>query len=129
MQRSSGTARARTIDVPQFVDPRGWLATFEQARPLPFKPVRTFIIGDVPPNAHRAQHAIDCEEFLWMAAGGCRAVVREAAGRDGQDEQQFRLVAHGPGLYLPRSVWVDLYEFSPGSVLVCMADSEYAPRG
>jgi hypothetical protein len=125
MRRSAGTAQAREIDVPQFVDPRGRLAAFELALPLPFKPVRTFIISDVPPTAHRGQHAIDCEEFLWMATGTCRVDVRQVTGREGQDEERFHLVAHGPGLYLPRGFWIDLYEFSPGSILICMADSEY----
>lgn len=125
MPRPADTAHAREIDVPQFADARGRLAAFEQARPLPFQPVRTFVIRDVPPDAHRGQHAIDCEEFLWMAAGDCRIVVRPAAG-DLQDEKRFHLLAHGPGLYVPRGSWIDLHGFSPGSVLVCMSDSPYA---
>ena len=127
MQQPAVIARACEIDVPQFVDPRGRLAAFEQARPLPFRPARTFIISDVPPMAHRGQHVLDCGEFVWMAAGACRATVRQDTGYEKQEEQRFRLVAHGPGLYLPRGVWIDLYEFSPGSILVCMADTEYAP--
>ncbi len=124
MRPRADPVRACTMDVPQFADPRGRLAAFELARPLPFKPVRTFVISDVPAAAHRAQHAIDCEEFLWMSTGACRVLVRQALAGE-QDEQRFHLVANGPGLYLPRNAWVDLYEFSPGSVLICMADSEY----
>ena len=119
---------AYEIDVPQFADPRGRLAAFEQARPLPFTPVRTFVISDVPPRAHRAAHVARCDEFLWMAAGACRAILRQhAAQEDG--EQRFHLAARGRGLYVPKGLWIDLFEFDPGSVMICMADSNYVARG
>ena len=128
MRGPGSTVGAYEIDVPQFVDRRGRLVAFEQGRPLPFKPVRTFVICDVPSDAHRAQHVIRCSEFLWMATGACRVIVRQGAGDMADGERRFRLVADGPGLYLPQGVWVDLCEFSPGSVLICLADSEYVAR-
>ena len=70
---------AREIDVPRFIDGRGLLVAFQHGQPLPFKPVRTFVITDVPPDAHRAQHNITCDQVLWMAAGTCRALVRQSA--------------------------------------------------
>jgi hypothetical protein len=115
------------IDVPQFIDARGRLAAFEEAHPLPFRPVRTFVITDVPEGAHRAQHVTRCTEFLWMAAGACRAIVRHSEDQE-SDGQQFRLVARSQGLLVPKGVWIGLCEFSPGSILVCMADSDYVAR-
>ena len=127
MRGPGSTVGAYEIDVPQFTDARGCLVAFEEARPLPFRPVRTFVISDVPEGAHRAQHVTRCTELLWMATGACRAVVRHGEGQQ-SGERQFQLVARGQGLLVPKDVWIDLCEFSPGSVLVCMADSDYVAR-
>lgn len=121
------SSAACEMDVPQFVDARGRLAALEELRPLPFRPVRTFVISDVPPGAHRAGHIIRCSEFLWMAAGACRATVRP--GDSGGEEQQFHLTVRGRGLYLPPGSWIDLFDFQAGSVLVCLADRRYAAGG
>ena len=114
---------AYEIDIPLFVDLRGCLVAFQQNSPLPFKPVRVFVIVDVPPDAHRAQHEVSCDEFLWMAAGACHALVRASASRD--DGHTFHLVKCGRGLYLPKGAWIDLFGFALDSVLVCMAEAEY----
>jgi hypothetical protein len=126
MKQRSSDKRAREVDVPQFADSRGRLAAFERLRPLPFTPVRTFVISDVPPGEHRAQHVTRCSEFLWMAAGSCRAIVRPREKCGAEDEQQFRLTVHGRGLYIPQNVWIDLCDFTASGVLICVADAEYA---
>ena len=127
MRDGAGTVGAHEVEVPQFSDVRGCLAAFERARPLPFKPVRTFVISDVPPGAHRAGHITRCEEFLWMAVGACRAIVRRNEGRlDG--DQEFHLAARGRGLFVPKGIWIDLFDFSPGSIMICMADGDYVAR-
>jgi hypothetical protein len=115
----------REIAVPRFVDQRGELFALERLRPLPFTPVRTFIITDVPPGKHRAEHAVSCDQFLWMLAGSCQALVRPMARAESADGRYFRLAARGPGLYLPECVWLDLSDFLPGSMLVCLAAAEY----
>jgi hypothetical protein len=112
------------MDVPQFADSRGRLAALEELRPLPFRPVRAFVISDVPPGAHRAGHVIRCSEFLWMAAGACRAAVRPDGGSG--PEQRFDLTERGRGLYLPPGSWIDLFDFHAGSIVVCLADRPYA---
>jgi len=118
---------AREIDVPRFIDGRGLLVAFQHGQPLPFKPVRTFVITDVPPDAHRAQHNITCEQVLWMAAGTCRALVRQSAA-NAAGERHFHLPARGHALYLPQGVWIDLWAFDPHSVLICLASGDYVAR-
>lgn len=115
----------REIPVPRFSDRRGALFALERLSPLPFTPVRTFIITDVPPGEHRAQHAASCDEFLWMVSGGCQVLVRTKADSAGADERRFQLQSRGPGLYLPEGIWLDLSDFLPGSILVCLAAGEY----
>jgi hypothetical protein len=113
----------RQIAVPQFSDQRGELYALERLRPLPFTPVRTFVITDVPPGKHRAEHLVSCDQFLWMLMGACQAAVRPEAGSE--DQRCFGLAARGPGLYLPEGIWLDLYQFLPGSVLMCLAAAGY----
>ncbi len=112
--------KVRMIDVACHGDPRGNLFAFEEASPLPFRPVRVFIIADVPAGAHRARHELSCDQFLWMLDGSCRALVKV----DGQ-ELPMALAARGPGLYLPKGVWLDLHDFAPDSALVCLAAAAY----
>lgn len=116
---------ARHIDVPQHADARGLLITFEQGRPLPFTPVRSFVISQVPDGARRAGHRIRCDEFLWMISGACVAGVGPSDAAD----QVFDLEVGGPGLYVPKGFWLDLYRFTSGSALLCLADAEYVARG
>lgn len=118
----------REIPVPQFSDRRGELFALQRLHPLPFTPVRTFIITDVPPGEHRARHAVSCDEFLWMISGGCQALLRIEADVVCADERRFQLRSRGPGLYVPEGVWLDLSNFLPGSVLVCLAAGEYNAR-
>ena len=127
MRGPGSTPGAYGIDVPEFIDARGCLVAFEEACPLPFRPVRTFVIMDVPAGAHRAQHVTRCTEFLWMAIGACRAIVRPDEGRE-TEEQHFQLVSHGQGLLVPKGAWIDLCDFNAGSILVCMADADYVAR-
>ena len=116
----------RLVDVPCFGDSRGQLFPFQRMQPVPFMPVRAFIIAEVPEGKHRAQHSLSCEQFLWMAAGSCHAMVRE--GPPGGGERHFGLSERGPGLYLPEGVWLDLSEFMPASILLCLAAADYVPR-
>jgi len=127
MTESLGTLDlGRLVDVPRFGDSRGQLFPFQRMQPVPFVPVRAFIIAEVPEGKHRAQHLLSCEQFLWMVAGSCHAMVRD--GPLGGDERHFRLSERGPGLYLPKGVWLDLSEFAPASILLCLAAADYVPR-
>lgn len=125
---AKGLAEARLIEVPRFADARGCLVAFEHGHPLPFTPRRTFMISEVPEGAQRARHTVSCSQFLWMAAGSCTASIRQAA-EDAGGPREFRLEQSGPGLYLPAGLWLALTAFAPGSMLICLAESEYVPCG
>jgi hypothetical protein len=118
--------KARLIEVPTHSDARGTLFVAEQEDVLPFRPVRMFAITAVPAGAHRAQHIVSCDQFLWMAAGSCMALVKHEGG-----EGSVGLRHGGPGLYLPEGCWLDLWDFSPGSVMIVLAAGRYrvVPRG
>lgn len=112
----------RLIDIPRHADARGDLFAMEQDGPLPFQPLRVFVIADVPLGAHRARHNTPCEEFLWVASGACTALLRA----DGV-ETGVSLERRGPGLYVPKGTWLELRDFAPESILICVASTKYDP--
>lgn len=111
----------RLLPVPPHDDGRGRLYAVEQSAPLPFVPVRTFMIRDVPADQVRARHAVSCHEFLWMASGACTLAVD-----DGLATAAMRLQAEGAGMLVSSGVWMELREFTDDGVLLVFASSTYA---
>ena len=44
---------------------------------------------------------------------------------DGKNEKTFNLDRPQIGIYLPKLVWKDMYDFSEDSVLLCLASEHY----
>jgi len=114
---------ARLIAMPKNEDERGSLFAMESGSPLPFKPVRTLVIKDVPAGRRRAGHAVPCDQFLWTPVGSCEAEMR-AGGAVARTTLQGN-----SGLYLPKGTWIGLSDFSHDCVLICMASAGYIPHG
>jgi WxcM-like protein len=102
-------------------DGRGTLYAFEEGNPLPFTPVRLFIIRDVPPREIRAQHAVSCHEFLWMIAGSCTLNAD-----NGSERASLRLQADGNGALVSSGVWMELCDFGEDAILSVLASRSYA---
>jgi hypothetical protein len=111
----------RSLSVPAHDDARGRLYAIEQSAPLPFMPVRMFMICDVPAEQVRARHAVSCHEFLWMLRGSCTATVD-----DGIKTATVPLKAEGPGLLVAAGVWMELRAFSNDAALSVFASKTYA---
>jgi dTDP-4-amino-4,6-dideoxygalactose transaminase len=96
------------------------LAAFDRDT-LPFEPVRTFVITNVPHGATRGGHATSCDEFLWIQAGECRLSISDGA-------RQTSLLLDNPrhGLIVPMGLLLELTDFTPGTMLVVMASQPYA---
>ena len=112
---------ATLIEVPRYVDQRGSLVALEQGLPLPFEPLRTFFISNVPPFAKRAGHAESCHEFLLMLSGSCCAEVS-----DGTGSVRLGLVSDGLGLHVTPGVWIALSDFTKNALLLVCASTRYA---
>ena len=44
---------------------------------------------------------------------------------DGKEKQIIELTKPRQGVYLPKLVWKEMYDFSPDSVLLCLASTHY----
>ena len=63
-------------------------------------------------------------EFVLINVSGM-SKVRVRDGRGG--EKVFALDHPHTGLYLPKMVWKEMYDFSADSVLLCLASEHYIP--
>lgn len=111
----------RFIPLQEHSDERGRMRIVEVDSDLPFVPVRSFIISDVPSGKTRAGHAVSCEELLIVAQGSCLITARTAAGLE-----EHRLTPATGGVHLLPGNWLMLSEFEPGTIMVTYASERYA---
>lgn len=104
-------------------DLRGNLTAREVNKGIPFKPLRTFLIFDVPTKEVRGEHAHrKCEQFLVCVKGSVRVLCD-----DGDHRQDFELNSVEHGLYLPPMVWGVQYHYSEDAILLVYASETYDP--
>ena len=102
-------------------DERGKLVVIEGGQALPFEIKRVFYIYDSDATVVRGQHANRESEFVLINVAG-KSKVRITDGKE-----EFVAVLDRPmmGIYIPKMVWKDMYDFSPDSVLLVLASTHY----
>lgn len=109
---------------PQRGDERGWLVVAEGNKDVPFDIKRIFYIYGTEPDAVRGKHANRNSEFVLVnVSGSCKVLTRDGKG----DDTVFELNKPNMGLYIPKMVWKDMYDFSADSILLCIASEVYDP--
>ena len=102
-------------------DMRGELSVGEFEREIPFKPLRYFLVFNVPTSEIRGEHAHKkCHQFL-IAVKGTVHVVAD----DGKNREEFVLEHNNQGLYLPPMTWGIQYHYSSDAVLLVFASEYY----
>jgi UDP-2-acetamido-3-amino-2,3-dideoxy-glucuronate N-acetyltransferase len=102
-------------------DMRGSLSVGEFERDIPFKPLRYFLVYDVPTAETRGEHAHrTCHQFL-IAVKGEVSVVAD----DGVKREEFKLDSPSAGIYLPPMTWGIQYRYSGDAVLLVFASDYY----
>ncbi len=113
---------AQMLEFTQKGDKRGHLVIIEGMKDIPFEIKRIFYIYGSEKGVIRGQHANKRSEFLLInVAGTSKVRVRDGKG----NEAVFSLNRPHTGIYLPRMIWKDMYEFSEDSVLLCIASEHY----
>ena len=102
-------------------DERGKLVVIEGGQAIPFDIKRVFYIYDSDSTVVRGQHANKESEFVLINVAG-RSKVRIT---DGMDEYVVELNKPMMGVYLPKMIWKDMYDFSSDSVLLVLASTHY----
>lgn len=102
-------------------DERGKLVVIEGERDIPFEIKRIFYIYDSDDTVIRGQHANRESEFVLINVAG-QSKVRIT---DGREEFVVNLDRPMMGVYIPKMIWKDMYDFSSDSVLLVLASTHY----
>lgn len=115
---------AQMLEFPQQGDERGHLVIVEGNKDIPFEIKRIFYIYGSDASVVRGQHANRNSEFVLInVAGTSKVRVKDGKG----NEAVFSLNRPHTGIYLPKMVWKDMYDFSSDSVLLCLSSEHYDP--
>ena len=102
-------------------DERGHLVVVEGNQSIPFEIKRIFYIYGSDPAVVRGQHANLESEFVLINVAGTSKVRIT----DGSEEYIIELDRPHMGVYLPKMIWKDMYDFSADSVLLVLASTHY----
>lgn len=104
-----------------FGDERGKLVVIEGGQTIPFEIQRVFYIYESDSTVVRGQHANRQSEFVLINVSG-KSKVRIT---DGSEEFVAELDKPMMGVYIPRMIWKDMYDFSSDSVLLVLSNTHY----
>lgn len=102
-------------------DERGKLVVIEGSRAIPFDIQRVFYIYESDPFVVRGQHANRESEFVLINVAGQSKVKIS----DGTESFIVELNKPMMGIYIPKMIWKDMYDFSSDSVLLVLASTHY----
>lgn len=113
---------AQMLEFQQKGDDRGHLVIVEGNQDIPFEIKRIFYIFGSDSEVVRGQHANRESEFVLInVAGTSKVRVKDGRG----NEAVYSLNRPHTGIYLPKMLWKDMYDFSEDSVLLCLASTHY----
>ena len=111
----------RLLNFTEKGDERGKLVIVEGNQDVPFEIKRLFYIYGSDHDAVCGKHANRESEFVLINVSGKSKVMVT----DGKNRQIVELTKPRQGVYLPKLVWKEMYDFSPDSVLLVLASTHY----
>ena len=93
----------------------------EGGQTIPFDIKRVFYIYGSDATVVRGEHANRESEFVLINVAG-KSKVRIT---DGKEELIVELNKPMMGVYIPKMIWKDMYDFSADSVLLVLASTHY----
>ena len=118
----SNYKNVRMLEFKECGDQRGYLVIIEGIKDIPFEIRRVFYIYGSDSEVVRGQHANKKSEFVLInVAGSSKVKVKDGLG----NEVIFSLNRPHTGIYLPKMIWKDMYDFSEDSVLLCLSSEYY----
>jgi len=115
------TGPVRFVPLPKLADERGSLTVLEGQADVCFDIARLFYLYDVPGGAARGGHAHRRLEQFFVALSGSVRIVTD----DGATRKRYLLDDPCLGLYVGPMIWVEVKDFSPGSVCLVLASLPY----
>lgn len=113
--------QCEVYDFKEIGDKRGQMVAIEGGSRIPFEIKRLFYIYGTQPGIIRGQHANRKSEFVLINVSGTSKVKVF----DGINEMVVNLDKPRKGVYIPKMIWKDMYDFSSDSVLLVLASTHY----
>jgi dTDP-4-dehydrorhamnose 3,5-epimerase-like enzyme len=105
-------------------DDRGHLVVLEGLKDIPFEIKRIFYIYGSDKGVVRGKHSNRDSEFVLINVSGTSKVLID----DGLNKTVVELNEPHTGIYLPKMVWKEMYDFSQDSVLLVLSNTNYDPH-
>lgn len=106
---------------PTHTNETGSLSFLEAERHIPFPIRRVYYIFDVQGDSRRGFHAHkDLQQVLICIHGSCKILMD-----NGTEKQIVQLDKPNEGLLIENTIWREMYDFSPGAVLLVLASHYY----
>ena len=113
--------KCKIVEFKDFGDERGKLVVIEGNQDIPFEIKRVFYIYGSDDSVIRGQHANRESEFVLINVSGESKVYID----DGNENFIVELNKPMMGVYIPKMVWKNMYDFSADSVLLVLASTHY----
>lgn len=113
--------KAHKINFDQLGDERGHLVVIEGNKDIPLEISRVFYIYGSDKDVIRGQHANKKSEFVLINVSGQSKVKIDY----GDYTEIIELNEPNMGVYIPKMVWKDMYDFSKDSVLLVLSNQKY----
>lgn len=113
--------KCKIIQFDDLGDERGKLIVVEGNITVPFDIKRVFYIYGSDSTVVRGQHANRESEFVLINVSGQSKVKIT----NGTEELIVKLNKPKMGVYIPKMIWKDMYDFSSDSVLLVLASTHY----
>ncbi len=111
----------RKLQFADLGDERGKLVVAEGDIDIPFSIKRVFYIYGSDDSVVRGQHANRDSEFVLINVAGSSKVMIT----DGATREVVELNRPMEGVYIPKMIWKEMYDFSADSVLLVLASTHY----
>ena len=105
------------IDLPSIIDERGILTAIESKRDIPIEICRLFYVHNV--ISDRGGHAhIDTNQVLISISGEFTLTIT-----DGKREHTYQMNDPTKGIYIPKMIFINMFNFSENAVCFVIADT------
>lgn len=111
----------KLIDFEEHGDERGSLVAIEENRDIPFDVKRVYYIFENAKNVRRGFHAhLKLKQVLICVSGACKIHLD-----NGTETAEVLLDNPRKGLIIESNMWREMYDFTPGAVLLVLASEYY----
>ncbi len=111
----------KVFEFTEMGDERGNLVVIEGKSDVPFEIKRIFYMYGTDGNWVRGQHANRKSDFVLVNVAGRSKVKID----DGFSTAVIELNKPRMGIYIPRMIWKEMYDFSSDSVMLVLSSEHY----